>query len=107
MNLKPHRLKRRNSAGFSLLEMIVAVAILAMSLGVLYRAVGGATRTVSLDEKVVYAVELARSVLALHSAVPSAGFSNRGETEGGYRWEVSTDPVSLPQDSSLKDGQLC
>lgn len=106
MNLKPDGPKRRTAAGFSLLEMVVAIAILAMSLGVLYRAVGGATRSVSVDEKVVYAVELARSLLALHAVVPLSGFSDRGETEGGYRWEVLAGPLALSEDSRLENGQL-
>ena len=37
----------RRPRGFSLLEMVVAVAILGMSLGALYRAAGGATRIVA------------------------------------------------------------
>lgn len=104
--MKPEAPKRRIAAGFSLLEMVVAIAILAMSLGVLYRAVGGATRSVSVDEKVVYAVELARSVLALHAVVPAAGFSDRGETGGGFRWSVTANPTALPPDSALAAGQL-
>ncbi|MEZ7952757.1 MAG: prepilin-type N-terminal cleavage/methylation domain-containing protein, partial [Halioglobus sp.] len=32
-----------SSAGFSLLEMVVAISILALALGALYQAAGGAT----------------------------------------------------------------
>jgi len=97
---------RSRTGGFSLLEMVVAVAILAMSLSVMYRVAGGATRTVGLDEKTVYAVELARSLLALHAVVPPAGLNDSGETEGGYRWEVSAAPLSLEEDAGLQPGQL-
>ncbi|WP_370695027.1 PulJ/GspJ family protein, partial [Klebsiella pneumoniae] len=44
-------------SGFTLMEMLVAIMILAMSLGALYQAVGGAMRAVGTDEKYVYAVE--------------------------------------------------
>ncbi len=98
--------KGRSSAGFSLLEMVVAVAILAISLTALYRAAGGATRSVGIDEKMVYGVELARSVLALHRVVPASGFSDNGETEGGFRWQVKASPLALPDEASLNEGHL-
>ena len=41
---------RVGSAGFSLLEMVVAVAILALALGTLYQAASAATRNVRSDE---------------------------------------------------------
>jgi general secretion pathway protein I len=92
--------------GFSLLEMVVAVAILGMTLGVLYQASSGATRTIGLDEKMAYAVELARSLRATYAVVPLSGMSADGETEGGFVWQVTTEPVSLPFDTPLDEGQL-
>jgi general secretion pathway protein I len=82
--------------GFSLLEMVVAIAILALSLGTLYQATSGATRNVRSAEKYAYGVELARSVLAENALVPAAGKSATGETEGGFRWSMQTSPVNLP-----------
>jgi len=79
--------------GFSLLEMIVAVAILGISLGALYQAVGGATNATRIDEKYLYAIEIAKSVLADNSIVdPSANVS--GVTEGGFKWELLSESVS-------------
>ena len=52
------------AAGFSLLEVLVAITILALALAVLYQAASGATRNVRSDEKYAYGVELARSLLA-------------------------------------------
>jgi general secretion pathway protein I len=92
--------------GFSLLEMVVAVAILALSLGALYRAAGGATRIVQVDERRTYAVELARSLLAVHAMVPLAGVSATGETDGGFTWRVVAEPVDQAQDSILPEGAL-
>ena len=76
---------KSHNAGFSLLEMVVAMAILAMSLGIMYQAVGGATRNVRADEKYAYAVELARSLLASNAQVPKSGLDVKGETQGDFR----------------------
>ena len=71
---KPGGLRRVTRAGgFSLLEMLVAISILALALGALYQAAAGATRNVRIDEKYAYSVELARSLLAEHARVPAAG----------------------------------
>ncbi|MCP8899364.1 prepilin-type N-terminal cleavage/methylation domain-containing protein [Gilvimarinus xylanilyticus] len=79
--------------GFSLLEMVVAVAILGISLGMLYQAAGGATRSISTTEDYAYAVTMAQSLLANYSVVDPEGVSASGSTEDGYRWQVSTKPV--------------
>jgi general secretion pathway protein I len=92
--------------GFSLLEMVVAVAILGMTLGVLYQASSVATRTIGLDEKMAYAVELARSLRAVHAVVPLTGVSADGETEGGFVWQVNASPIELPFELPLEEGQL-
>ena len=95
----------RLSAGFSLLELMVAITILALALGALYRAAGGATRNVRTDEKYAYSVELARSLLAENAMVPVSGVSARGETAGGFQWRVDTHPVNF-QRTSLPVGSL-
>ena len=74
-----------SSAGFSLLEMVVAISILAFALGTLYQAAGGATRNVRVDEKYAYGVELARSLLADNGSVPASGVNATGETDGWFR----------------------
>ena len=48
----------------------MAISILALALGALYQAAGGATRNVRVDEKYAYGVELARSLLANNGSVP-------------------------------------
>ncbi len=92
-------------AGFSLLEMVVAIAILALALAAIYQAASGATRNVRTDEKYAYSVELARSLLADNARVPLSGRQDQGETAGGFRWRVQTRPLDL-QRSSLVQGSL-
>ena len=98
--------KRCKSSGFSLLEMVVAVAILGLSLGALYQSVAGATRIVRIDEKYAYAVELARSLLAENAVVPQAGMNKTGETAGRFSWFVRASPIVLPEGSTLQSGHL-
>jgi general secretion pathway protein I len=93
----------RRCAGFSLLEMVVAISILALALASLYQAASGATRNVRTDEKYAYAVELAQSVLANNAMVPLSGVSTQGETAGGFRWRVDTRPVKLQRTSLSRD----
>ena len=94
---RPSALGNGRQRGFSLLEMVVAMAILAFSLAALYQAVSGATRNVRSGEKYAYGVELARSVLADNALISTDGVSKRGETEGGFNWQVLSSPVSLPK----------
>ena len=84
--------------GFSLLEMLVALSILSMTLGVLYQAVSGATRNVRTDERYVFSVEPARSLLVEYGQVPTEGGSWKGETEGGFSWKVAASPIDIPFD---------
>ena len=87
--------RTRGESGFSLLEMMVAIAILGLALGALYQAASGATRNIRTDEKYAYGVELARSVLAAYARVPVEGVNRSGETEGGFRWQVATRRIEL------------
>lgn len=85
----------RRQSGFSLLEMMVAISILALALGSLYQAASGATRNVRTSERYAYGVELARSLLADNSVVPENGTAKTGKTAGGYDWRVETRQINL------------
>lgn len=77
--------------GLTLLELLVAFAIMALSLGMLYRAMGGSARTAGDVERYQSAVLLAESVMALRDTVPEKGWRQSGESLG-YRWQVSSTP---------------
>ncbi len=96
---------RRQVSGFTLLEMLVSIVLLAMSLGALYHAVGGAMRAVGTDEKYVYAVELARSLVALNTLVEPDS-TQQGETEGGFIWEVRAQSIQTESNKALPAKQL-
>ena len=72
-------------------EYDLARAIMAMALGVLYRATGGSVRSVSVIDATQRASSLAESLLALRDAVPETGWADAGET-GGYAWTIRSAP---------------
>jgi general secretion pathway protein I len=105
------------NAGFTLLETLVALAILAIALAAVLRATGAATNHAEDMRIRVLADWVAQNHLALHAARGdwiSVGIQNGEETQGGIRllWqeEIITTPnpafrrieisISDPADSS-------
>ena len=75
--------------GFSLLELLVAFAIMAMSIALLYRMAGGSARNVADVELQQQAVWLAESILASRSSVRADGWNEQGES-AGFTWQVQS-----------------
>lgn len=85
--------KRRRQGGFSLLELLVAFAIMAMSLGLLYRMAGGSARHTADITAQQQSVWLAESILASRSNVRPDGWNEDGES-GGIKWQIRSAPYS-------------
>nr|WP_311222568.1 MULTISPECIES: hypothetical protein [unclassified Acidovorax] len=75
----------------TLLELLVAFAIMALALGMLYRAMGSGARSAGDVERYQRAVLLAESVMSLRDAVPEQGWRQSGASSG-YRWQVTSTP---------------
>lgn len=71
----------RRQRGLTLLELLVAFAIMALSLGMLYRAMGSSARSVADVDRYQRAVVLAESLLSLRDAIPEQGLNQSGSPQ--------------------------
>lgn len=85
----------RRARGLSLLELLVAMAILAVSLTLLYRVDAGVVRGVTDIQVQQRALLLAQSLLDARDAVPAAGWAEQGKA-ADLEWSVRSQAVTLP-----------
>jgi general secretion pathway protein I len=83
--------ERKDQAGFSLLELLVAFAIMAMSLGLIYRAMGASARNAGDLELHQQASMLAESLLNSKDSVTDQGWNESG-VFNSFNWRVSSGP---------------
>jgi general secretion pathway protein I len=84
--------------GFSLLEILVAFAILSLFLGVLLNIFSGGVRGADVTGQYARAVQIAESLLASagHDVDLEAKVMN-GETDEIYRWTLLIEPYTPPE----------
>lgn len=82
--------------GFSLLETLVALAILSLSLGVIYQAQGTSVRAISQSLSLQKVLLHAQSLLAEHTGPHTQALPTSGTTADGLTWTVSRQPLELP-----------
>jgi len=84
---------RRKQRGFSLLEILVAFSILALSLGVLMQIFSGSLRNTEVTHDQAQAVMLAQSLLASAGVeAPLSPGETGGVQTGKYRWLLRVRP---------------
>jgi general secretion pathway protein I len=81
--------KAQNQKGFTLVEVVAAIAILALALGVLLEMIGNGIRGTVQSARMIQAGSLARALLAqLGTEIPIREWQGTGEFPGGFRWHV-------------------
>lgn len=96
---------RRRGRGFSLLELLVAMAIMAMSLVMLYQVDAGVVRGVADQAVQQRATVLAQSLLDARDAVPATGWQEDGQ-DAGFDWQVRSFVLPLPPGLDEKTPRL-
>jgi general secretion pathway protein I len=86
-------MKRGRCAGFSLIEVVVAFAILSLSLTALYRVFALAAQQATRAEDHATALALAEARLAEGERSLASGEAG-GETAEGYRWQRIVEPYA-------------
>jgi general secretion pathway protein I len=90
------------SAGFTLLEVLVALAVLAVSLGALFDAFGGTLRGVERADQMRTATLLARATLAaVGSEIPLETGELDGRYTNGFVWRLQMTPHPGTTEDSL------
>ncbi len=107
MRLHAERPSRQHAGGFSLLEMLVAMAILAMVVAGLLNVAGEATRTATRMEDRILAGIVADNIAAeaLLAEPPSLARPAQGETVLGdrrWRWERSSASTNRGQQALVR-----
>jgi len=88
------RSRRQKSAGFTLLEVLVALSILAASYGVILQIFGGAARKAALTGEYRRALMIAESQLTFAAAsVTSRDVGDSGAADEKFQWQVSYSPT--------------
>lgn len=93
--LRARRPSANNTRGFTLIEVLVAFAILALTLAALMQVFAAGLRSSDAVDRHLMATMLARSVLDdLGAEIPIVAGERSGEIGQGYRWIVRIQPAA-------------
>lgn len=96
-------MSRRLARGYTLIEIVVAFAILAFGLTLLLGTLSGATRQVRAAGEAGRAALHAQSLLDVHGRTPRLGTLSGELEDGRYRWQLE---VTAWDDPALSRGSL-
>ena len=87
------------NGGFALIEILVAVSILAISLVVIFQLFSGGLKSRKLSEQYTRGVFHAREKMAETLLTPDLSEGEtQGEFEDGYEWQMTITPVPSEED---------
>jgi general secretion pathway protein I len=89
-------LKANKQRGFSLLEILIAFSILALSLGILLKIFSGGVNTAGVAEEYNAAVQIAESLMAKTGVeAPLQAGETTGLENEKYHWRISVSPFQF------------
>jgi general secretion pathway protein I len=99
--------RRGRQAGFTLIEIVVALAILAVALGALFQAFSTGLRATTVADRQAAAVILAQSLLErIGQDIPLAAGERAGVSDDGLRWSIAVAPAPLIAPERRADSPL-
>lgn len=95
----------RRQRGLTLLEMLVAMTIMAISITVIYRAIAGSARGVEQVGESTHAMQVMQSLLDAYPVIDPQHLHESGQ-DGAITWVVSARPytVMAPAAQSMVQG---
>jgi general secretion pathway protein I len=89
-------LKASKQQGFSLLEILVAFSIMAVSLGILLKIFSGGVSAAMVAEDYTVAVQIAESLMAkTGSEIPLKDHQSSGDENDKYYWQLAISPYTF------------
>lgn len=88
-------------SGFSLVEIMCAVAIMAFALVALYRGAGQSQHAAQYLEAHLGARLVARSLIEDARQAPTVNADHRAGDSGQYHWQLLIEPVNVPGVASV------
>ena len=95
--LRAIRCKRRWSEGFTLIEVLVALAVVATSLAAIGSLIATSVRGAQAIEQHVVLVERARAIMAALPRRDELSIAQAAGENGGYRWQITVLPYPTGQ----------
>lgn len=88
--------------GMTLLEMLVAMTIMALSITIIYRAVAGSVRGVEQVDASQHAMHIMQSLLDAYPLIDPRQLSASGQ-DGALAWSVRASPYSVAAPAAGND----
>lgn len=95
------RPKDEAASGFTLMEVVVTLAILSISLTALYQVFSSVARGTRVSANYYRALEVAETQMARLTARMSDYAGASGTEQGGFHWRTQARPYNAPLESPL------